>query len=287
MDRVTAPAVLAPAPRPRSGADVWLPLALLGVALAAVWRELGPWMPAAVVVALVAGTVWRLRTPPGRAWIWAGMIPLAVRMAWAASVAPETFPAGTAFCADPLSPPTLWRIAEACVVLGSLGIAALAVGCRPSALRFRPPSRAVLVASAVTPIVVVPAALLLGPVLARPFFGPFTLEVGLAGAIVPALAFAVANGTMEEVVYRGALLSWSARVVGPGTALWLQAVVFGLAHAAGRDFVGSPVPVAAALVAAGLVAGTIVRRTGSLALVIAIHVACDVPLYYYQACRLA
>ena len=91
---------------------------------------------------------------------------------------------------------------------------------------------------------------------------------------------------MEEVLYRGALLSWGERMVGPRAALWLQAIVFGLAHGAGRDFAASPLPVVAVLVVAGVVAGLIVRRTGSLMLPIAVHMALDVPLYYYQACRL-
>ena len=41
-----------------------------------------------------------------------------------------------------------------------------------------------------------------------------------------------------------------------------------------------------AVVVAGLVAGLIVRRTGSLWFVIAAHIAFDVPLCYAAACRL-
>ena len=54
----------------------------------------------------------------------------------------------------------------------------------------------------------------LGPILARPFFGEISYDVTVVGAIAPALVFAVANGTMEELAYRGALLGWSAKVIG-------------------------------------------------------------------------
>jgi membrane protease YdiL (CAAX protease family) len=39
------------------------------------------------------------------------------------------------------------------------------------------------------------------------------------------------------------------------------------------------------VMAGGLVAGLIVRRTGSLWLPIVVHIALDVPLYYAAACR--
>jgi len=97
--------------------------------------------------------------------------------------------------------------------------------------------------------------------------------------------FAIANGVMEEVAYRGALQAWTARVTGPIVAIAGQAIVFGLAHT-GPDFLGSPIPVVAAMVTGGLVAGFIVRRTGSLAIPIAIHVGLDIPLYYGNACRI-
>ena len=44
---------------------------------------------------------------------------------------------------------------------------------------------------------------------------------------------------MEELAYRGALLGWSARVIGVPAAVVGQAVVFGLAHS-GADVTGSP-----------------------------------------------
>ena len=209
-----------------------------------------------------------------------------MRHLWA-DVTPAAFPAGLATCGGLLSPPAAWRIAEALVVVGVLAAVAVGMGVRPASLGLRLPSREVVALSATAPLAIVPVALTLGPALARPFFAPFTLDLGTPWAIVPALLFATANGTMEEVVYRGALLSWGERMVGPRAALWLQAIVFAFAHGAGRDFAASPLPVVVVLVVAGVVAGLIVRRTGSLMLPIAVHAAFDVPLYYYQACRLA
>ena len=103
------------------------------------------------------------------------------------------------------------------------------------------------------------------------------------GAIVPALVFAVANGTMEELAYRGALLGWSAKVMGVAPAVVGQAVVFGLAHS-GSDVVGNGLPLMLALGVGGLIAGIIAVRTRSLLLPMAIHIGLDIPIYYAFAC---
>ena len=109
----------------------------------------------------------------------------------------------------------------------------------------------------------------------------------MVSAIVPALLLALSNGLLEELVFRGAILGWSARVIGAGPAIALQAVLFGLAHV-GPDFLNplAALPVLLAVTAGGVVAGLIVRRTGSLLLPVAIHVALDIPIYYALACRL-
>jgi membrane protease YdiL (CAAX protease family) len=62
--------------------------------------------------------------------------------------------------------------------------------------------------------VIAPAALLLGEQAARPFFGTVHLQIALVGAVAPAAPFGVANGTLEEVVYRGVLLRWTERSLG-------------------------------------------------------------------------
>ena len=102
-------------------------------------------------------------------------------------------------------------------------------------------------------------------------------------ALVPALLFAIANGVMEEVAYRGGLLHWSARVIGLGPAVVGQAIVFGLAHS-GSDVIGYPVPLALAMGVGGLLAGVIAVRTRSLLIPIAVHVGLDLPLYLGLAC---
>ncbi|HEX6868817.1 MAG TPA: CPBP family intramembrane glutamic endopeptidase, partial [Candidatus Limnocylindrales bacterium] len=90
-------------------------------------------------------------------------------------------------------------------------------------------------------------------------------------------------GVMEEVVYRGALLGWTGRVMGIGPALVGQAVVFGLAHS-GSDVLGSPLLLMVLLGLGGLLAGVITVRTRSLLIPIAVHVGLDLPLYFGLAC---
>ena len=145
------------------------------------------------------------------------------------------------------------------------------------------PARWVVRLSLVAFLVAGPVALVLGPILARPFFGEVTYDVTMVGAIAPALLFAVANGAMEEIAYRGALLGWSARVIGVPAAVVGQAVVFGLAHS-GSDVTGSPLLLMTALGLGGLIAGVIAVRTRSLLLPMAIHIGLDIPIYYAFAC---
>jgi membrane protease YdiL (CAAX protease family) len=222
------------------------------------------------------------RLPP---WFWllGAFVPVVVGVAWRALPFPE--PAGLADCGPPLSAPALWRVAQAGAVLGSLALVAWLLGADRASLSLRWPSRRIIVASVGFAGIVAPLALWLGPVLAVPFFGQIRLETGILAAIVPAVVLALANGLMEEVTFRGALMGWGARLLGPSRTLVLQAVVFGLVHV-GPDFTGNPIPVVLAVGAGGLIAGLIVRRTGSLLLPIAVHAAFDVPLYYVQACRL-
>ena len=102
-------------------------------------------------------------------------------------------------------------------------------------------------------------------------------------ALLPALIFAAANGTMEEVAYRGALQGWSAKVMGVGPAVIGQAVVFGLAHG-GADVIAAPIPLMLLLGLGGLLAGWITVQTRSLLIPLAIHIGLDLPLYYALAC---
>ncbi|MGH2407270.1 MAG: lysostaphin resistance A-like protein [Candidatus Limnocylindrales bacterium] len=211
------------------------------------------------------------------------LVPVAVGLAWRLLPFPE--PVGLADCGSLVSAPAWWRVAEAVTVLGSLAIVGRLLGADRTSLSLRWPSRGVVVASVALAGLVAPLALWLGPILAVPFFGEVRLETDMLVAIVPAVVLALANGLMEEITFRGALMGWGARALGPFGALVVQAVVFGLVHV-GPDFTGNPIPVLVAVGTGGLIAGVIVRRTGSLLLPIAVHVAFDIPLYYVQACRL-
>jgi membrane protease YdiL (CAAX protease family) len=215
----------------------------------------------------------------------AAAVPLAVSLTWGALPTPA-IPPNAASCSNVLSPHAMWRVGEAALVLAVLGVVAVLVRAGPSSLGMRRPNRVVGLVALLGAVVAGPAAVLLGSALAAPFFGQIRMTTGDPAALVPALAFALANGTMEEIAYRGALMGWSTPALGPRVALVGQAAVFGLAHL-GPDFVGSPLPVLASMVAGGLVAGWLVKRTGSLALPIALHVAVDIPLYYAFACRLS
>jgi len=171
---------------------------------------------------------------------------------------------------------------EAVVALLSLTAVALVLRAVPGSLYLRLPARRWSAWAIFGFLITGPIALVLGPYLARPFFGDVSYTV-LAGAIVPALVFAVSNGVMEEIVYRGALMSWSGRVTGIGPALVGQAVVFGLAHS-GADVIGFQLPLMLAMGVGGLLAGLITIRTRSLLIPIAIHIGLDIPIYFAFAC---
>lgn len=258
-----------------------LPIALLVLGAAA------PVLRPAVLAALILGSVGiagrgRLRSPAGRAWL--ATLPAADGLTWA-SLAGTPMPLPDALhCVDPLSPPTLTRVAQAFIVLGAVAVLARVTDDR-AALRLRWPSdRRVATLSLVAPFVLIPGALWIGPLLARPFFGDVGLATGDVRALLPALAFAVANAALEEVAYRGALLGWSTPALGLRSAVLGQAAVFGFAHL-GADVGGPAVLLWLGMAASGAVAGLIAVRSGSLLLPFMVHAALDVPLYYAYACR--
>ena len=253
-----------------------VPLALLALAAA-----VGP-LRVPVLIALIAGAAVAIgRDAPVR-WAWAAAVPVAVSLAWGILPVPAIAPDGTD-CARLASPFALWRALQAVVVLTSLLAFSLALRATRSSLLVRWPARAIVRWSIFGFLVSGPLALVLGPLVARPFFGDVGYEVTMVGAIVPALVFAIANGTMEELVYRGALLGWSSKVMGVGPALVGQAVVFGLAHS-GSDVIGNALPLSLALGVGGFIAGVVAIRTRSLLLPIAIHIGLDIPIYYAFAC---
>jgi membrane protease YdiL (CAAX protease family) len=262
---------------PAGAARALLPIGL--VLLAAGIRE----TRLAVLVALVAGTLVAIRRDAPVRWAWAGPVPVALSLAFGLITPPIADPTGLD-CTSITSPPAVWRLLEASLVLGVLGFLAILLRAPTASLWLRRPSLRTIELSLVGFALFAVLGLAVGPTLARPFFGVLGLDMSNPLALVPALAFALANGIMEETAYRGALMGWSARVIGLIPAVVLQAIVFGLAHG-GPDVIAAPLPLAAGLALGGLLAGIITVRTRSLLLPIAIHVALDLPLYVYLACR--
>jgi membrane protease YdiL (CAAX protease family) len=236
-----------------------------------------------VLVALIAGFAVAMRRGAPVRWAWAAPIPVAVNLCWGLLSAPLADALG-ADCTELDSPPAVWRAAEAALALGSLALLAYVLRARRSDLGLRWPARAVVRLAVAGAVILGPIGLLIGAWLARPFFGDFALDLSRPGVLVPALIFALANGVMEELSYRGALLGWTSRVTGTWIAVIGQAVVFGIAHG-GADVGGSPVLLMVALGIGGFLAGAIALRTRSLLIPIAWHVALDLPLYVYLACR--
>jgi membrane protease YdiL (CAAX protease family) len=236
-----------------------------------------------VLAGLVAGFAVAMQRQAPVRWAWAAPIPVAVNLCWGLLTAPLADPLGSN-CADLDSLPAVWRAAEALLTLAALAALAYVLRARRSDLALRWPSRSVVQLAVAGAVVLGPIGLLLGALLARPFFGTFELDLSQPGFLVPALMFAIANGTMEELSYRGALLGWTSRVTGTWLAVIGQAVVFGIAHS-GADVDGSPIVLMLALGVGGFLAGVITLRTRSLLVPIAWHVALDLPLYVYLACR--
>ncbi len=217
-------------------------------------------------------------------WVAAAGLPVALILVWGV-VAGNQARSDLADCANLFSPPAVVRVAEAIVVCGLIVLLARWLGVGVLSLGLPRPSRQELALGTIAVVLIPLGSLLLGGWLAEPFFGPVRLQLADPRAIVPALALAVANGMMEELAYRGALMAWLSRASVPLIGLVGQAVVFGAAHSGG-DFVGEAWPVMLAVGAGGLLAGIVVRRTGSLWLPIVVHIGFDVPLYYAAVCRL-
>lgn len=254
-----------------------IPIGLLIVAAAA------PITRPIVLAILVAGFVVAFQRQAPVRWAWAAPIPVAVSLCFGLLPAPLADATG-GDCTHIGSPPSIWRAGEAILALATLAALAYVLRARRSDLGLRWPARWVVRMAIAGALVLGPVGLVLGALLARPFFGTFELDLSRPGFLVPALIFAIANGTMEELSYRGALLGWTSKVTGTWLAVVGQAIVFGLAHG-GADVGGSPIVLMLALGAGGFLAGVIALQTRSLLVPIAWHVALDLPLYVYLACR--
>jgi membrane protease YdiL (CAAX protease family) len=233
---------------------------------------------AAIVMARRSGEERR-----GPVLVYAGCLVVALNLAWG-SVPPTAWIGEAAACAERMVPFALTRVVGAVLVLASVALIIRLSRSAPSEIGLRWPTRGWLALSLVAVPLVGGAAVVLGPRLAEPFFGPLSAASADLTSLVPAVVFALANATMEEVAYRGALLRWHSPAVGVVNAVALQAFIFGLAHGVGTDFIGSPLPVMAATAVAGLLLGALALRTRSLLLPIAIHVALDIPVFYGKVC---
>ncbi len=258
---------------------VWAALPLALILFADIVRSARPLVLVVLVAGFAASTLARSWTR----WLWAAPIPIAVWIAWRILTAPLAHPGGLD-CADAASPPAVWRLAQALLALGATAMLLGILAVLPGALWLRRPRPTIVRLSVLGFAVAAPLGLVLGALIARPYFGTFEINLGDPLALVPGLVFSLSNGVAEEVIYRGAFVAFAGRVIGLSWALILQAVVFGVAHA-GAHFLGSPVPVIVATGIGGYVAGLLMIRTGSLLLPIAVHVAIDLPVYAYFACR--
>jgi membrane protease YdiL (CAAX protease family) len=264
-----------------------LPAVLLvaAVGLGAVVREAAPFVFIAVLFLYLVAR--RLGT---RSATLAAVLPAAAILVWRSLPQPAADATGLD-CANVLAPPALWRLMEA--VVGLVAVGALLVDRRtsPGELGFRRGSRRVRVLAGLALLVVTPIALYAGTALGdtrlgSQFFGSYALDLTRPLALVPALVFAASNALAEELAYRGAMRTWLTPTLGVAGANLAQAVVFGLAHT-GQDFVSleGALPTLVAMIAVGFVGGIVARRTGSLTLLLAIHAAADIPIYFYWACR--
>lgn len=213
----------------------------------------------------------------------AATIPAAVLLALRAI--PPPVPADLAWCTDPVAPVVLWRGLEAALTIGSVLALCGVLGVSLRSIGLVRPGRRELAASVAAAVVIAGGALAVGTTIAVPFFGEIGLSMGDPASLLPAVAGALANGALEETIYRGAMLAWLTPVTGLRAAIVLQALVFGAGHA-GADFTGSPLPVMAAVAGAGVVAGILASVRRSLTAPIALHAGFDVPLFYVAACRI-
>ena len=216
-------------------------------------------------------------------WVWAAPIPIAVWLTWRTLSAPLADPNGLQ-CTDALSPPAAWRLAQALLALGALGVLMGVLRVRPAAIWWRRPTVPVARLSVLGFFVAAPLGLLLSVAIARPYFGTFDLNINDPLALLPGLVFSLSNAIGEEVIYRGAFMAFAGRVIGLRSALVVQAVLFGVSHA-GAHFMGSPIPVVLAVGFGGYVAGLLTLKTRSLMMPIAVHTAIDLPVYAFFACR--
>ena len=254
-----------------------------GPALLFVAALVPPLRPAAAVAIVVGWLVLGLARHPGGI-AWAASMPIAVLLTSPWLLGGDT-PLGEVACAAPLSEIAVRRVVMALLVMGVVAGLAVVHRSGPAELGLRRPGRTEAGVALAGCAVLAAGGLVIGPWIARPFFGELSYPVPPA-ALVPAVLFGVANGVLEELGYRAALQAWLGRRAPAWAAIGFQGLVFGIVHAGPE--VQSWLPVQVGLLAiVGIAAGIVRRRTGSLAIPIGIHVGADIALYVGLACRVA
>jgi membrane protease YdiL (CAAX protease family) len=249
--------------------------------VAALLPDLRP--ASAVLLALGWVGLWSARRRD-EAIAWAAAIPVAVLLTWPWIMGSDV-PLGEVGCSDPVSAIALRRVLVAVVVLVLAAGLARVHRSDLAELGLRRPTVAESTIALVGLVVAAAGGLVVGPRIAALFFGPLSFPIPPA-ALVPAVLFGIANGTLEEVAYRGVLQAWLARSVPITAAIAVQGLVFGIVHAGPQ--VLALLPLHIALLAAVGIAGGVVRwRTGSLAIPIGVHIGADIALYVGLACRAA
>jgi membrane protease YdiL (CAAX protease family) len=257
------------------------------IGLAAVVRETAPFIFVGVLFAYLL--MRQFRTP---STVLAAVLPAAAILVWRSLPEPVADASGLD-CANLVAPPVVWRFLEAAVGLAVIGALLLDRKSTPGELGFRRGSPRVRLLAIAALIVVTPLSMYVASLVGQgrfgiSFFGDYALDFSQPLALVPALVFAASNALAEELAYRGAMRTWLTPSLGVVGANLAQAIIFGLAHT-GEDFVGleAAIPTMIAMVVVGFVGGVVARRTGSLTLLLAIHAAADIPIYFYYACRIA
>lgn len=241
-----------------------------------------PELRPAVALAIAAGWAVLRAAHFSEAIAWAAALPVAVLLTWPWILGADA-PIGPVACVDPFSLIAVRRIVMALVVLGLVMTLVRIHRTSLTELGLRRPGRAEAILAIGGGLGLVGGGLVIGPPIARPFFGELVFDIP-AAALVPAVLFGVANGVVEEVAYRGALQSWLARMAPVPVAIATQAVVFGIVHAGPEVVALLPLHVIL-LTLVGGAAGVLVARTGSLAIPIGLHVGADIALYVGLACR--
>jgi membrane protease YdiL (CAAX protease family) len=229
-----------------------------------------------VTVALVVGWASLRRSRQPAAVAWAAVLPVGIAISWPWILGVDV-PLGDPACTDPLSMIAVRRMVVAVVGLTVVALLGSVHGSGLAELGLARPGRRDSALALAGVVGLAAGGLVVGPWLARPFFGPLDFPTP-AAAIVPAVLFGVANGVLEEVAYRGAMQAWLAHVLPLARAIAVQGLVFGIVHAGPE--VLALLPLHVALMSVVGVAGGVARaRFGSLWIPIGVHVGADIALY--------